>query len=239
MRVSAPRYFLFTTPAITAMALLAACNHNPPHHRVSLASPPIADTAPTSAADAGALFLAGIDNARFAIARRDQIAAANDVAKALAYPGRLTGESSKVLPSETGLTSGPPRLTPFSAQTQLLAVQSDLFNGDLGGADRTLRAIQAAIPPRAVPADLPLIEARESLDLAVLAATTGQPGDLTTQLLDAEDALRAYAGGPYATQAKALAGAIDRSLTRPGGLGAAPQYQVSLLSGEADGWRLD
>jgi hypothetical protein len=235
MRVSAPRVYF--PPLI--LVLLAACDHNPPHHRVSLASPPAEDAAQPGRADAGALFLAGVLNARFAIARGDQDAASNDVAKALNYPSRLTGEPSTVLPSETGEPGAKPGLTPFSAQSKLLSAQSALFNGDLAGADKTLRAIEISIPERAIPAYLPLLQARESLDLAVLAASTGQPTDLTTQLLDAQDALETYAGRPYATQARALASAIDQSLTKPGGLGAAPQYQVSLLSGEAHGWRLN
>jgi hypothetical protein len=195
--------------------------------------------------DAGALALAGIENARFAIASRDAIAAANDLAQAQLYSQRLTNEPSDIIAADVGDgdgsgasdAAGPhASLSPFRAQTEMLAAQADLLDGNLNGADDELRALESEVPPPSIPTDLPLLCARESLDLAVTAASSGGRSDALTQLMDARSALTSYNGHAHETEAKGLAMTIDEIVAQPGSPGALAPYRLGILSAEADRW---
>ena len=126
-------------------------------HRLRMTNAHSSEERLTGQVDAGALALAGIENARFAIASRDAIAAANDLAQAQLYSQRLANEPSDIIPAGVGEgdSSGPSDaagphglLSPFGAQTGMLSAQADLLNGNLKGADDELRAIESDVPPQ-------------------------------------------------------------------------------------------
>ncbi|HTX49937.1 MAG TPA: hypothetical protein VME40_11160 [Caulobacteraceae bacterium] len=143
----------------------AACHR----HRVAAPSAAQAVSFSTdSAVDPGAAMLAGIDNARVAIAHGDQLGADNDLAQALSYAEQLPGATSKLFPDQTPTRAGAHRqmLARFPAQVRLQSADAALQSGDVKDADADLAAIQAGVPARLAPANLPLIEAAQSLALA-------------------------------------------------------------------------
>jgi hypothetical protein len=191
--------------------------------------------------------LAAVDNARSAIALRNPNAAANDIRQAASYAKTLSGRlSDPIFPEPTTAAAGPlgpsvtgapaGRLTAFQAQVNLTTAQSELRNGNFTEADTGLLAIQNGIPSRLIPIDLPLLRARESLDLARIAVSSGQAPDLRTQLISAQLALNAYSGPRHAMQAKALAADIGQSLNQRGALNAISPGQLSVWWGRVYGW---
>jgi hypothetical protein len=232
--MSAARTTAFACPIMVGLVLLAGCNHAAARYRARMTNARAAESASPGQSDSGALLLAGAENARFAIARGDQVAAANDVAQALSESQFLAVEPSGVIASEVGDAAG--RMGPFQAQVRLLSAQADLLNGDLAKADATLSTIERGVPAGSIPIDLALVRARESLDLAVGAASTGRPSDVTTHLMSAEAALNAYAGQPHAAEARALAAAIDQDLTPAGHPSPITADRLSLLAEHAAGW---
>jgi hypothetical protein len=236
-------------PAILAVLLaaaLAACHrahdraHDRPHAAVDAERP----TGSLAATDLGVSMLADVDNARAAIAAHDAMAAANDVNQAIDYAVRLPDVNSALYPNDAiqpnrqaGKTGAAAlALTSFDTEVVLTTAQSAIEAGDLADADTDLAAIQQRTPPRLVPADLPLLRADESLDLARIAVESEHPAELATQLSIAETALGAYQGGAHAGDAHALATAIQIALKRPGALDHLQPDQLDVWSKRVDGW---
>jgi len=233
----------FRAPILIAATLLAACHH--PKDRPPAMVDADRPTASLTAQDTGAAMLADVDNARAAIAAKDQMAATNDLDQAVTYAVKLPDVTSTLYPNEAvvpdhrGARAGPaapPPLTAFDAEVALTSAQSKLEGGDLAGADAQLAVVQQRTPPRLVPADLPLLRADESLGLARIAVESEHAAELKTQLQIAEASLDAYRGRPHAADARALAAAIDRTLKQPGSLDRLQSDQLDLWSGLVDGW---
>lgn len=197
--------------------------------------------------DLGATLLAGVCNARLAIAAGNRLDAANDVTNARAAAAQLAGQSSALfadappVPSQmrAGASGGgppPARMTRFEAQVRLMSASAALTNGDLAGADRDLAAIQDAIPANRVPANLPLLQADESLDVALAALVGERPADLSYQLATAARQLKAYRGSGNAAEVKRMAAEIDAALAQPGAPTRLSQAKVQLWSDRIDGW---
>lgn len=236
---------------VICLALIGACGRqatNAPRRAP-------ASFAPDSLAeqDVGASMLAGVVNARAAIAAGDRLDAANDLRDALTYAEQLSGRSSSLfadaaptLAAPTAASRPPPagrhahpasaRLTKFAAEVELASANAALQNGDLRAADAHLSAIQAGVPPALVPANLPLLEADESLDLAVGAPSGERAAVLRYQLANAARALRTYAGPSHADDARALAAEIEAALSGAGAPEAVPPARIELWSNKIDGW---
>lgn len=231
---------------VAGVILVASCDRTPVSSAPRLANASATGTSSPSHLDSGAAMLAAVDNARSAIALRNPNAAANDIRQAASYAKTLSGRLSDPIfpepttaagplgPSVTGAPAG--RLTAFQAQVNLTTAQSELRNGNFTEADTGLLAIQNGIPSRLIPIDLPLLRARESLDLARIAVSSGQTPDLRTQLMSAQLALNAYSGPRHAMQAKALAADIGQSLNQRGTLDAISPGQLSVWWGRVYGW---
>jgi hypothetical protein len=236
---------------VASLALTAACERPAaPSHTGRPASSPTS----LAQADAGASMLAGVANARVAIAQGDRLDASNDVVDALTFAAQLSGQSSSLFPDESPNpgaqgSSGQPRpagrhgrdqpssrRTRFDAQVELVSASAALQNGDLQTADADLKAIQDPIPANLVPAVMPLLEADESLDLAIGALAGERPDSLRYQLTNAGRTLRAYNGPSHVADARALAAEIDAALDEPGGLDRVSGARVELWSDRIDGW---
>jgi hypothetical protein len=193
--------------------------------------------------DSGAAMLANVDNARSAIADKSAMAAANDLIQASSLAPRLPDVGAPAQPglaarSEPQSPSTPPMgLSAFQAEVLLTTAQSNLELGDPAAADARLADIQQRAPSPRVPADLPLLRADQSLYLARIAVEGEHPGELKTQLSIAETSLAAYRGASEAANAKALAGAIERTLNQPGCLERLQPDRLKVWSGQVDAWR--
>ena len=195
--------------------------------------------------DPGASLLAGVYNARLAIAQADRLDAANDVKDASDFASQLAGQSSSLfadaptLPGDRRPPAGArqaPRMTRFEAQVKLVSASAALANGDLAGADRDLEAVQDAAPPARVPANLPLLRADESLDVALAAAAGERPANRDYQLANAARQLKAYRGSGNAAAVKAMAAEIDAALAQRDASAQLSQARVQLWSDRIDGW---
>jgi hypothetical protein len=225
--------------------LLAGCARRPAPQPLPVtgAGAAPATTVALSQVDVGASMLAGVENARQAIAFGDRIAGANDLGQAQGFAMQLTNHSSRLIPSEPTIlgtrrsagTSAPDRprarLTVFGVQVRLTSASAELTTGDFAAADADLRAVQDSIPDRLIPGDLPLLRAAASLDLARSAAFSGLIPELRTQLLCAQRALSSYTGPAHVAEAKALAALIERRLASGGTLTMMLPYQLSLWLG--------
>jgi hypothetical protein len=127
-------------------------------------------------------------------------------------------------------------MTRFEAQVKLGTASAALARGDLATADSSLAAIQSYVARARVPINLPLLEADESLDVALAALSGERPANLRYQLENAARALRAYRGAANATDARALADEIDAALSEPGGESRLSAARVGLWSDRVDGW---
>jgi hypothetical protein len=207
-----------------AMALLAA---------VTAAATPgrgVTDSAvPLSQQDLGVSMLALVDNARFAIARRDVVAAVNDVSEAQSLARNLPIQPSKLIPPKEA--NG---VTDFDALVQLNSSRAELGKLRFKSADADLRRIQKGIPRAAVPRTLPLLSAAASLDLARTAAINGRTGDLKTQLMTARHFLRQYAGSQHPA-ARRLAAQIGKLLAQRRRSAVLP-YRLSDWASQVCGW---
>jgi hypothetical protein len=218
-------------------ALLSACQRSPVAQAPQPASVPPLGLVPLSQIDLGATLLAEVANARVAIALRDPVAASNDVAQALSFAMQLPDRPSNLIravpiSNDRDRTSGPramrhyePPLTVFAVQVELGSVQAQL-PGNLNAADTQLRDIQNGIPQGSIPADLALLKAAASLDLAQIAAAEGRRRNLRTQLLSAQIALGTFSGPRHTGEAIALQATIDQSL-RTGTVNTMLSYQPS------------
>ena len=195
--------------------------------------------------DPGASLLAGVYNARLAIAAADRLDAANDVEDAKVFASQLAGGSSTLfadaptLPGDRRPAGGrqpPARMTRFEAQVKLVSAGAALANGDLAAADRDLKAVQDAVPPVRVPANLPLLQADESLDVALAAAAGERPANRDYQLANAARQLKAYRGVGNAADVRAMAAEIDAALAGPDAAARLSQAKVQLWSDRIDGW---
>jgi len=233
---------------LAGVALLSGCDRNPLSPTPQRA-PPMANGAdPSHHLELGAAVLAAVENARNAIALRDPIAATNDIRQALSYAKMLPDRPSRLILATSGdidqasarqgsLTRQSPRcLTDFQALVKLGAARSLLQRGDQRQADVELLAIQTGIPHRPVPIDLPLMQARESLEMAQSAAFTGRVSELRTQLLGAELALNTYAGPRHATEAKKLAFTIGQHLSEFSLLSDKTTNLLPLWSAKVNTW---
>jgi hypothetical protein len=179
-------------PVLLGAFVFSGCHRNPAPTAQHMDSVLSINAVPLSQLDLGASLLAAVDNARFAISRRDPVAAANDINEALSFARRLPERPSKLLLSEpraidrhrssgVGPTPIPyAHLTDFGALVKLTSSQAELGNGNLEGADAELRAIRNGIPQSLIPTDLPLLRAAASLELARSAASQGRTSDLNT-----------------------------------------------------------
>ena len=226
---------------IVGLVLAVACQR----HVTASRAPPARFAANSLAEDLGVSLLAGVDNARLAIARGNRLDAANDVADARAFAARLAGQSSRLFADTPPLIAdghpanqapGPVPVTRFEAQVKLGTASAALARGDLATADASLAAIQSGVARARVPINLPLLEADESLDVALAALSGERPANLRYQLENAARALRAYRGPANAADAKALADEIETALNAPGGEGRLSAARVELWSDRIDGW---
>jgi len=231
---------------LSLAATLAACQRpqDRPHAVVDASRP----TGSLASVDLGVSMLADVDNARAAIAAHDVMAASNDVDQAIVFAVRLPDVNSALYPNDAILPGGhapaghgsgaaaPVALTSFDTEVALTSAQSAIEGGDLAVADTDLAAIQQRTPPRLVPADLPLLRADQSLDLARIAIESEHPAELETQLKTAEAALGAYQGSVHAADARALATAIQTALKQPGVLDHMQTDQLVIWSQTVDGW---
>jgi len=224
------------TAVVWLLLFCAAC------HRQGAAGPTAGDEpvgfSTDASVDPGGAMLAGVDNARGAIARGDALAANNDLAQALAYAVQLPGASSRLFPDQAPTRAGATSLMlpRFTAQVRLQSADTDLQSGDLKDADADLAAIQAGVPARLVPSNLPLIEAAQSLTLAKAAVGSNRPSDLTLQLNTARAALASDTRGPHSADAKALAAEIGRELDAAGGAAQIQTGQLTLWATKVNGW---
>lgn len=184
---------------------------------------------PLSQVDLGASVLAEVENARFAIAARAPVAAANDLTAAMTFALELSYKPSKIMGAES--PSGPHPvhvpLTDFGARADLTSAQAEL-PGNFAAADAQLRHLQNRIPQALIPRDLPLLCAAASLDLARFDASVGQLADLKTQLLSARSALGRYTGPGHVADAKALAATIDQA--------SSPRAVSMMMPSEPGAW---
>ena len=220
-----------------ACAVLGACSRGAAP--AAPAKTPGGASASLLTRDLGASLLAAAENARWAIAAGDRIAAADDVEAAIADADQLPDQTSRLFLAEAPMRRARPgqaRTTVFEAQTRLLSAQEDLVGGDFPGADADLAAIVASVPAALAPADLPLLRADESLALAQKMAAAGRTSVARTQLGDAEAALKAYAGTSHAAAARAIAASMASALAAPGARVDTRAYQLGQWADTIDGW---
>jgi hypothetical protein len=180
------------------------------------------------------------DAARQAIARHDKAAAANAVNEAIGFSDKLGSRATAPIYSElssvsivgpieaakanTGAPAGPPAVKAVAggytrivldanlARARLLAAKAELASGDLARADADLRAIQNGVVLESVSANLPLVRARENLNLAKTSAQSGNTAAAKSQMQAAQKALADFArlspASPHASQAQTLANQI-------------------------------
>ena len=232
-----------------ATVLVSGCHPSPSTSTAALPLPEPTGPVALSQVDLGASILAGVENALQAISLHDRIAAANDVGQALAFATQLPDQPSRLLPAEpitpapappsdaAGIPDARPqaRMTAFGAQVRLTSASAEIGSGNLQAAAADLHAIENGVPARLLPADLPLLRAAASLDLARDAAASGRTPELRTQLRCARLALDADAGGQVAA-ARALAVSIARTLGQPQRLATILPYQLSLWVGQVAEW---
>jgi len=242
-----------TTLVIASLVFIVACQRH-----AAVTHTPHAAFATNSLAeeDVGVSLLAGVDNARLAIAQANRLDAANDVADARTFAAQLAGQSSHLFadapslgapsieaspradghPSRRPAPAGHAPMTRFEAQVKLETAGAALARGDLATADASLAAIHSGVASASAPINLPLLEADESLDVALGALSGERPANLRYQLANAVRALRAYRGAANAAEAKALADEIDAALSQPSGESRVSPAQVGLWSDRIDGW---
>jgi hypothetical protein len=191
--------------------------------------------------------LAEVDNARFAIALRDPVAATNDVMQALSFAEQLSTRPSKLIrtgptsigdrqsAAAGGTGSYPAPLTDFGVVVTLNSVQAELA-GNLQAADADLHSIQSRIPQALIPANLALLRAAASLELARTDASVGENSDLKTQLLCAQSALSSYRGPAHVAEASALAATIGQSLAQQQTLDTMLPYRLNPWLSKVVGW---
>ena len=184
---------------LTAALLLGGCGGHPARAPRDLASR--AQANPAVSSGLGEDLLASVDSARAAIAERDTTAASNDIGKALYdaewLPSETATSTSLFMPPPAPVDAGPKAgpaqaIDSFGAESKLLSAESAIENGDMGGADADLGAIQAGVPRSLVPANLPLIQARQDLDAAQTALDNGLDMDMRADLKSAQLVLDGY-----------------------------------------------
>lgn len=178
------------------------------------------------------------ENARFALARRQIVPAENDLTRAVAAAKRLRDDNASLFLTDAALpgsTQVHTRLTDSEALTLLTEAEADVALGRADGADRLLADMEAGVPRRIVPATQPLVRARESLDLAQEAMSSGRYGALNDQLQAAHAALKAYAGQAHAAKVKALAATLAGWLADPAALGRLSLDQPGIWRDQVQG----
>jgi hypothetical protein len=159
------------------------------------------------------------DIARQAIAHRDRQAALDHVAQALSVAGKINSTYvpiasefdavSTTVPakrqgsadrlkhnasiSEVSGTYTATILNVSSARNQLMATQAALEKGDLEAADLDLVAVQSDVVTKSFSGDLPLVRAKQNLELALTRVKDGNYKDAILPLKSASRALDKYA----------------------------------------------
>jgi hypothetical protein len=238
MNMRALRQLSIAGVALVAVGSVAGC------HRTPAAPAPPASSAERAGVarskDPGPCLLAAVDDTRWALGRKDRIAADNDMLRAATYARELTDHPSPLIGSgaagPTGEATEEDAAAPLTlplVQAWLESARTEITNGDLGKADGHLRDLQAGIRKALIPPNLPLLRARESLDLARSAAQDGRPTALKAQVDAARAALAAYEG-PRRADAAALAEDL-RKATAPSAMLPNP-WQISAWAGRLDVW---
>lgn len=179
------------------------------------------------------------ENARFALAQGGIVPAENDLVRAVAAAKRLPDETASLFLVDAprpGSAEARTRLTDAEALTLLTEASAELMLGHADGADRVLAVLEARVPQKVRPATLPLVRARESLDLAQEALSTGRYDALATQLQTARAALQAYTAQAHAADVRALAETLSGWLADPKALGRLPLVQPGMWRDQVQGW---
>jgi hypothetical protein len=222
--------------ALFAIALLAGCDRPSQAIRAPRAPAQTDARAPGGQVDVGLAMLAATENARVAIGLGDAVAAANDLHRARAYAMQLPDRVSVLFPAQ-GAPASPSAsaLSAFDVQANLLKAATLLEDRDLQTAATALSAVERGIPARLVPESLPLLRARQDLELARTAVVEGHRTELMTHLLGAQRALDVFAGAPR-ERARALAGTFGSVARSPTDLGQLRPDKISVCWGLVDGW---
>lgn len=161
-------------------------------------------------ANLGTGLLQHVDIARQALAHRDTQAALNEIAQSVAMADRIKDPAIPLSSDFDAVSTTVPVkrrssvsevtgnytatiLNVASARGHLLAAQAALQKGDLDAAGLDLNAVHGDVSNKSYSGDLPLVQAKENLDLALGRVKDGKYKDAILPLKSASRALDRFA----------------------------------------------